>query len=158
MKKATATLALLAVSTGLVACGPTYHDRDGRYEHKNGYVDYQDSPKEAMANYYFYRMDTDHNGYISRTEHETFAAGMFTRADTNNDNFLTFREIMAHKHGEWDDFRANFYDRPGAVYEGDRFYPYGKEAPTLTPNEPYKANRGKTDRSWRNYEIRDDNY
>lgn len=111
---------------------------------------------EGLTRYYFYKMDTDTNGYISRPEHESFAAGMFTRADTNRDGFLTYNEILAHKKSEWDDYKSHFETRSGAYYEGDKYYPYGKAAPTRTPNEPFKANRGKDDRA-PEYDIRKNN-
>lgn len=143
MKKTMMLLGALAIGT--TAMPAFAHDHDHA------------AAKEEMMRYYFYKMDTDHNGYISRPEHETFAAGMFTRADTNMDGFLTYNEIRAHQQTEWDDFNANYRSRSAGVYEGDKYYPYGKGAPTWTPNEPYKANRGATDRSWRTYDVRDNN-
>ncbi len=117
---------------------------------------HDDAKTTGMTKYYFYKMDTDHNGYISRPEHETFAAGMFTRADSNMDGFLTYNEIVAHQQSEWDDFERNYMTRSGARYEGDKYYPYGKGAPTDTPNEPFKANRGKSDR-YQEYDIKNYN-
>lgn len=111
---------------------------------------------DEMTKYYFYKMDTDHNGYVSRAEHDAFAADMFNKADTNRDGFLTYNEIVAHKQSEWDDFDAHYKNRTGATFDGDKYYPYGKGSPTLTPNEPFKANRDKNDR-FRDYDIRNDN-
>ena len=142
MKKTMMLMGALAISAAM----PAYaHDTHANNDTMN-----------EMVRYYFYKMDTDHNGYISRAEHETFSAGMFTRTDTNMDGFLTYREILAHKQTEWDDYSANYRQRSGDLYEGDKYYPYGKGSPTVTPNEPFKANRGMTDRSWRNYDVRSD--
>lgn len=143
MKKLATILGALAVTAAMPAFAHDHGDMNAK--------------KEAMARYYFYKMDADHNGYVSRPENETFASGMFTRADANMDGFLTYSELLAFKTDEWNDYKANFYNRGGAAYDGDKYYPYGKGAPTVTPNEPFKANRGKTDRSWREYEIRDHN-
>lgn len=105
---------------------------------------------DSLLKYNFYRMDTDRDGYVSRAEYESFANGQFTRADHNTDGFLTINEMVGQRKSEWNDFHSNYETRTGAYYVGDKYYPYGKEAgATRTPNEPYKANRGKTDRSWR---------
>lgn len=145
MKKLT-ILAVLAMGTTLAACGPTHPHHGPADTHAH---------KDAMVNYYFYRMDTNGDGWVSRAEHESFASGMFTRVDVNRDGYVTYRELTDYQRGEWADWRDNYASRSEGYYEGDKYYPYGKGAPTKTPNEPYAANRGKTDRSYKNYEIRD---
>lgn len=149
MKKTLTMLGVLAMGVSLTACGPTYPANEA---HDHGAYD-----QDAMMNYYFYRMDTNGDGWISRAEHEAFASGMFTRVDYNHDGYLTYRELADYHRGEWSDWRDNYATRTGAYYEGDKYYPYGKGSPTRTPNEPYKANRGMTDRSYKDYEIRDHN-
>lgn len=149
MKKLT-ILGLLAMGTALAACGPThpYYSANDKAYHGD---------QDTMVNYYFYRMDTNSDGWVSRAEHESFASGMFTRVDMNHDGYVTYRELSDYKRGEMTDWRDNYSSRTGAHYEGEKYYPYGKGSPTRTPNEPYKANRGQTDRSYKNYEIRDHN-
>lgn len=150
MKRLT-ILSLLAMGSALAACGPVRPANDS-YDHAAPMGD-----KDAMVNYYFYRMDTNSDGWVSRAEHDSFSGGMFTRVDANRDNYLTYRELQEYKTGEWNDWRDNYATRSGAHYEGDKYYPYGKGSPTRTPNEPYNANRGKTDRSYKDYQTRDHN-
>lgn len=118
------------------------------------YAKYPNDKNNGLSSYFFYRMDTNHDGLVSRDEHEAFASGMFTRADANDDDYLTYNELLAFNHRTWDDWYGNYRTRTGAYYEGDKYYPYGRNYPTDTPNEPFVANRGKTDRSWRDYDIK----
>jgi hypothetical protein len=150
MKKITTLLGMLALGTSLTACADTsYYGQGDINPDKASHGD----KAEAMTRYYFYMMDTDHNGYVSRREQESFAAGQFTRADANSDGFLTYHELLDYKRAEWNDFRANKL-HGDEYYEGDKYYPYGKTAPTRTPNEPYKANRDKTTKDWKDYQTR----
>jgi len=149
MKRLT-LLSLMAMGTALAACGPVHPANDAR-DHSEYAAD-----KDAMVSYYFYRMDTNGDGWVSRAEHDSFSGGMFTRVDGNRDGYITYRELNDYKTGEWNDWRDNYSTREGH-YEGEKYYPYGKSSPTRTPNEPYNANRSKTDRSYKDYETRDHN-
>jgi hypothetical protein len=57
------------------------------------------------AQYFFNQMDANHDGQISKAEHDAFAQSMFLDADTNHDNALSLQEVTAEKQREMSEMR-----------------------------------------------------
>ncbi len=84
------TIALTAIITA-IACAPAIANE----AHVN-----------QKAQYFFNRMDTNHDGIISKAEHDAFAQSMFIETDTNGDNALSLQEVTAEKQREMNEVRS----------------------------------------------------
>ncbi len=61
---------------------------------------------QAKADYYFDKIDTNHDGVISKDEHDKFSSDMFSKADTNNDGVISKDEMVAAKKKEMSEMHA----------------------------------------------------
>jgi Ca2+-binding EF-hand superfamily protein len=64
------------------------------------------SSPAQIAQYYMTQIDTDHDGKISKAEHDAFSQQMFTKADTNGDGYISMDELTTAKKQEQADINA----------------------------------------------------
>ena len=67
---------------------------------------------KMKTDYWFNKMDTDHDGKISKEEHDAFGEDMFKKADANGDGSISKEEMMAAKKKEKEEMSMNMDKTP----------------------------------------------
>jgi hypothetical protein len=95
MKKFIPVLAVLSMCAAMPALANSNKTMHGK--------DYSDS---ARTDHWFKKIDTNGDGMISKSEHDSFGDRMFNEADTNNDGAISRDEMMAMKQKEHNEYRS----------------------------------------------------
>jgi hypothetical protein len=101
MKKLLPLISLLAL-----CATPAFADMDGKDTMSSG-MDHHKMMEDAM----FKKMDTNGDGYISKSEHDAVMDKMFHDADTNGDGKISKEEVMAYKMKEKQEMKSTMSDR-----------------------------------------------
>jgi len=107
MKKLFVVLSALTLSTAVSACSDHHEENMGQRDMNSnqGEIEHREHMNK-MTEYYFNKMDTNHDGYVSKKEYDVYMRKMFKQADTNHDGMLTLEEIKAQKMREKEEMKS----------------------------------------------------
>lgn len=140
MKKAilTATALTLACFTPALANSSKAMSGSAKNNAQNADMnDNLDGQGPGHGKYFFNKMDTNGDGYISKAESEAFGEKMFSNADANNDGRISMQEMADAKKREREEWHATHPDAKRKYHtEGKRYH---NDAPMASSDAPADA-------------------
>ncbi len=96
MKKPLLLITAISLSAVLSACSQNNSSWSNKDQNRQMCESHMRDMHDKITEYYFNKIDTNHDGVITWKENEAFSRKMFKEADVAHDGKLTLEEVIAH--------------------------------------------------------------